>query len=142
MLSTLTIATSKKRQLVDITNQVEKIVYQSKAKEGCVLIFARHTTCSIVITEVEDNLETDIIRYLEKEGPKGPFGHNHGDILAHDPRHADKSHTPSHILSAIIGQSTLIPIDNGQLLLGTWQRICVLELDGPRIRKVIMRISQ
>src|SRR3989344_8095472 len=132
MIYRLSIATSQKRELLDITESIAGQVEKSKVKEGVILVFALHTTCSVIISEVENNLEKDIISYLETEGPKGPFIHSHGDFLAHDPRHALKSHTPAHILSATIGQSVIIPIENNQMLLGTWQRICLLELDGPR----------
>lgn len=140
MLQTLTISTSKKRELVDITDQVEKVIHQSNTEGGCIVLFVRHTTCSIIITEVEGNLEKDIIRYLEEKGPKGPFVHSHGDLLAHDPQHAGQSHAPAHLLSATIGQSIVVPLNKGSLLLGTWQRICLLELDGPRTREVVVQL--
>ena len=140
MIYKLSIATSQKRKLLDITESVTGQVEKSKIKEGTVLVFALHTTCSVIISEVEDDLEKDILSYLETEGPKGPFIHSHGDLKAHDKLHAHESHTPAHLMSATIGQSQMIPVSQGKLLLGTWQRICLLELDGPRIRKVIVQV--
>src|SRR3972149_7078502 len=124
MQKVISVKTDKKRLLVDITSDVEGAVSQSKIDEGIALIFVKHTTCALMISEIEDALERDILQYFEKEGPKGPFAHSHGG----------QSHTPSHILSAIIGQNVSIPIKNGQMLLGTWQRICLAEFDGPRGR--------
>src|SRR3990167_5391958 len=136
----LSIATSQKRELLDITESIAGQVEKSKIKEGTALVFALHTTCSVIISEVEDNLEKDIISYLETEGPKGPFRHSHWDLKVRDRLHASQSHTPAHLMSATIGQSQMIPVSEGKLLLGTWQRICLLELDGPRIRKVVIQI--
>ena len=129
MQKVLSVKTDKKRQLVDITSDVEDIVSQSKIDEGIAIIFVKHTTCALMISEMEDALEKDILKYFEKEGPKGPFAHTHGG----------QSHTPSHILSASIGQSVSIPLKNGQMLLGTWQRICLAEFDGPREREIIIQ---
>lgn len=140
MIYQFSIATSQKRELLDITDNISVQVEKSKAKEGTILVFALHTTCSVIISKVEDDLEKDIISYLETEGPKGPFIHSHGDLKAHDKLHASQSHTPAHLMSATIGQSKVIPVSQGKLLLGTWQRICLLELDGPRIRKVVVQV--
>ena len=140
MIYKFSIATSKKRELLDITESIAGQVEKSKIKEGTVLVFALHTTCSVIISEVEDNLEKDIISYLETEGPKGPFRHSHGNLKVHDKLHVNQSHTPAHLMSATIGQSQVIPVSGGKLLLGTWQRICLLELDGPRIRKVVVQV--
>lgn len=139
MQELISVKTAQKRQLVDITPEVEKIVSESKTKEGAVLIFTKHTTCALIISEMEDDLEKDLISYFDNEGPRGPFSHSHGDFLAHDPKHAGESHTPAHILSATIGQSLTIPIKNGQMVLGTWQRVALCEFDGPRERQILIQ---
>ena len=142
MQKAIYVKTDKKRQLVDITEDVERKIAKSKVAEGAVIVFVRHTTCALIISEFEDNLEGDLLNYFEKEGPKGPFSHSHGDFLAHDPKHAGKSHTPAHILSAAIGQSVNIPLKGNRMLLGTWQRICLAEFDGPREREIIIQLLQ
>jgi len=136
----LTIASSKQKELIDISDKILRIVSDSKVQDGLLVIFARHTTCSLIISEVEDTLARDFIKYLTTEGPKGPFNHSHGDLKTHDPPHTGESHTPAHLLSAMIGQSVNIPITRKKLQLGTWQRICLLELDGPRQRNIIVQI--
>ena len=129
MFKKLVVKTTQKRELVDMTDQVEAAIAQSKTKDSLLCVFAKHTTCAVVISELEDDLAKDILNYLEKESPKGPFRHSHAGI----------SHTPAHLLSAIIGQSATIPVKNSKIQLGTWQRICLLELDGPREREIIVQ---
>ena len=129
MQKAISVKTDEKRQFVDITSDVEDVVSQLKIDEGIAIIFVKHTTCALMISEIEDALERDILKYFEKEGPKGPFSHSHGG----------QSHTPSHILSVTIGQSVSIPIKDGRMLLGTWQRICLAEFDGPREREIIIQ---
>ena len=140
MIAPLSIKTSQKKELIDITDKVKVIIKNFKVRDGIALIFARHTTCAIIISEAEDYLEKDLIQFLEKEGPRGPFKHSHGDLNANDPVHASQSHTPAHLMSATIGQSKAIPVSHGELLLGTWQRVCLLELDGPRTREVVIQL--
>ena len=129
MQKVFSVKTNAKRQLVDITPDVEETISKSDTDEGILVVFTKHTTCALMISEMEDNLEKDFLNYFEKEGPKGPFSHIHGG----------QSHTPSHILSATIGQSVSIPLKNGQMLLGTWQRICLAEFDGPREREIVIQ---
>jgi len=126
----ISVRTDEKRQFVDVTEDVKKEIAKSKIAEGVLIVFVRHTTCALIISEVEADLENDLLNYFEKEGPQGPFSHSHGG----------QSHTPSHILSAIIGQSISIPIKDGQILLGTWQRICLAEFDGPREREIVIHV--
>ena len=130
MVSKIQIVTSYNKQLIDITDKVEKFVKKLNNDEGLACIFVKHTTCAVIISEAEDSLEKDIFRYLKNYSPKGSFEHSHGDV----------SHTPAHILSAIIGPSAVIPVQKKVLQLGTWQKICLLELNGPREREVIVQI--
>ena len=130
MQKAISVRTDEKRQFVDVTKDVKKEIAKSKIAEGVLIIFVRHTTCALIISEVEADLENDFLNYFEKEGPQGPFSHSHGG----------QSHTPSHILSATIGQSVSIPIKDGQILLGTWQRICLAEFDGPREREIVIHV--
>src|SRR3990167_1974862 len=132
MQKLISVQTNTKRQFVDITSEIEKIIAKSTTAEGVALVFTKHTTCALIISEMEDNLEKDLLNYFEQEGPRGPFSHSHGG----------QSHTPAHILSATIGQSLVIPVKNSQMLLGTWQRISLVEFDGPREREIVIQILQ
>lgn len=130
MTSKISIKTFQKREIIDITGKIEVFVPQSKVISGIIQIFALHTTCAIIITEPENGLKKDLFSYLEKESPQGPFSHNHGD----------SAHVSSHLLSALIGQGQTVLIENGRLFLGSWQRVCLLELDGPKTREIAVKI--
>ena len=129
MQKAFSIRTDAKRELVDITADIEDAVSKSGIDEGIIIIFVKHTTCALMISEMEDALEKDILSYFEKEGPRGPFAHSHGG----------QSHTPAHILSATTGQSLTVPVNGGKMLLGTWQRLCLAEFDGPREREIVIQ---
>jgi secondary thiamine-phosphate synthase enzyme len=119
----LTVKTKQDRQVIDITDDVQKAV-QPGAK--AVIVYAMHTTCGVTTAEVEPELDQDLLDFLGAIRPKG-INWRH----AHDP-----SQSPWHSLSAIIGSNINVPVQDGKLILGTWQRIVLLELDGPRERKV------
>ncbi|MCH8004414.1 MAG: YjbQ family protein [Nanoarchaeota archaeon] len=131
MQQIITISTSKKQELIDITEEVNSIVKKSKIKEGLCNIFAMHATAAIIINENADPdicLDTiDALNNLIKEG-----------VWRHDKLDGNAA---SHIKSTILGPSETIPIKNGELQLGTWQAISLVELDGPRSnRKIIVSI--
>lgn len=124
MLEKFEVETEEEKQLIDITENIQG--HTPKKSNGVAVIFTTHTTAAIVITETGENLEKDIFDFLDQISPQNPPAHSHGD----------PSHTSSHIFSALFGQSRTIPVENGQLSLGTWQKICLLELSGPRKRTV------
>ncbi len=123
-----TISTSKREELVDITREVEKAV---EGKSGnAVLVYTGHATCAIIINENYDRAVCeDIINYLKKQIPQG--------IWKHD---AIDDNADAHIKASIIGPGQVIPLDNGKLQLGRWQGIALAEFDGPRERKIIVKI--
>jgi|TARA_B100001964_G_C14059259_1_gene520607 secondary thiamine-phosphate synthase enzyme len=131
MQQIITISTSKKQELIDITEDVSAIVHKSKVKEGVCNIFAMHATAAIVINENADpNICLDIIDALNKVVREGIWRHDRID-----------NNAASHIKSAILGPSETIPIKNGHLQLGTWQSVFLFELDGPRSnRKIVVQI--
>lgn len=131
-MSIITISTSKKHELIDITSQVEEIVKNSKVKEGICYIYVPHATAAVTINENADpNIQTDIIKAINKIVPE------HDNYL-HD---SIDNNAAAHIKSTLIGVSTAIPISNGELQLGTWQDIFLCEWDGPRNhRNVIVEI--
>jgi len=131
MQQTITISTSKKQELIDITDEVNAIINKSKVKEGLCNIFAVHATAAIIINENADpNICLDTIDALNKLIKEGVWRHDSLD-----------GNASSHIKSTILGPSETIPINNGELLLGTWQAISLVELDGPRgNRNIIVSI--
>ena len=133
MQKEIIIATRAHNELIDITKEVEKIVSESKVKQGLCNVFVAHATAAILINENYDpNLRDDIIKALNQTIPeRNNYKHDQID-----------NNAASHIKAAIISPSETIPIRDGKLLLGTWQSIAFCEFDGPRSnRKVIITIT-
>jgi secondary thiamine-phosphate synthase enzyme len=125
--------TSSPKEHVDITERVREVVRRSGARSGLCHVMVLHSTAAIVVNEHDDpNIGTDVLRALDRAVP------DHAGWL-HD-RIDDNAH--SHIKAAILGPSELLPIRDADLVLGTWQRILLLELDGPRKRQVNVEIVQ
>jgi secondary thiamine-phosphate synthase enzyme len=121
-----TIKTSKRNEIIDLTDRVQKIVGASKIKEGMCLIFVPHATAAITINENYDpNVCQDFLDALSKLFPKGAWKHDKID-----------GNGDAHVKAAIIGPSVTIPIKESKLFLGTWQGIMFCEFDGPRERNV------
>ena len=126
-----TIRTRKTEELIDITSEVEAIVSESKVKEGICLVYVPHATAAVIINENADqNICDDILKALNQMVPD--LGYKHDRI--------DKN-AIAHIKSAFLGPSETIPVNDGKLLLGTWQAIMICEFDGPRQRTVIVKIT-
>lgn len=126
MQKTLAIETAKSKEVINITAKVSALV--EKVDEGICLIFGLHTTCSVMLGEYEPGLDEDFLNMFEQLRPKGPFIH------AHNPDHA-----PSHLFSSMVGEQVFVPIKKGSLVLGTWQKIMLVEFDGPRSRNIVVQ---
>ena len=113
----------------DITGYVEEFVNESGCKSGIVLVYTPHTTAGITINENADPaVKSDMIRFFSEMVPdKSYFSHMEGN-------------SRSHILSSLISPSQTFILNKGRLLLGTWQGIFFCEFDGPRSRKVFVKI--
>ncbi len=122
------VETNERIQLIDVTNQVEEFIKESEIKNGLCLISSLHSTTAIIINENESGLIQDILYEVQKVFPKDEkWLHNRIDDNA-----------DSHLASAFIGSSKTFPIKDGKIIRGTWQNIFLLELDGPRIRRIIL----
>lgn len=126
---TISIKTNQFNEMINITNQVQKIVEDSSVINGQVFLFVPHTTAAVTINENSDpDVKKDIILGLNKFIPNlKEFEHN-------------ENNSDAHLKSSIVGVSQLILVRNKQLVLGTWQGIYFCEFDGPRNRKLIIRI--
>ncbi|MFY9200990.1 MAG: secondary thiamine-phosphate synthase enzyme YjbQ [Methanosarcina flavescens] len=122
----LKIKTSKRVELVDITSEVQEEVRKSEISEGICLISTQHTTAGIIINENETGLKEDILDLLNKLVPAGA-GYRHDRI---------DDNADSHLRAILLGASESLPVSEGKLKLGTWQRIFFAEMDGPRTRTV------
>jgi secondary thiamine-phosphate synthase enzyme len=127
MTTAITVTTTAKRQILDLTSLVEAELAKSKVKEGLCHLFVAHTTAAVTIGEMGERTPEDFLAFLDRITPDMEFQHTH------DPRHA-----PDHMIGSLVGPSLTIPIANGRLVLGTWQRIYFVELDGPRERQVAL----
>ena len=130
-METLSVSTSERVDLVDITSQVAQEVAKRSVGTGTVTIYVPHTTCGVTINESADpDVERDIKMHLTKLVPKdGGFRHSEGN-------------SDSHIKTSMIGSSENIFIESGKLVLGTWQGIFLCDFDGPRTRKVYIKIVE
>lgn len=121
----LKIRTDRLKQVVDMTDRVNALIAKRKITEGLCCLFLTHTTACLTTGEVGEGTEKDLLDVVEQMIPKIDFRHGH-----------DPSHAWSHMASSILGPSLTIPILDGSLVLGTWQSVLLVELDGPRERDV------
>src|SRR5437870_5791418 len=124
-MKTITITTKKNDEIVDITETIEGHLREAPTDNGLCSIFVSHTTCALTTADLDPGTDLDFLDALRRLLPPIAYRHPH-----------DPSHTPDHILSSMIGSSLAIPYRNRRLLLGTWQRVVLVELDGPRQRTV------
>lgn len=133
MTKEISVKTSEKLELVDVTEKVADFVAESKVKNGICLVFIPHDTCGLVLNENEENLKEDfkkVISSLSQLGDlTGGFSHDKLD-----------SNAVSHLSASIFGQEKLLAVEKGNLVLGIWQKIMLFELDGPRTRRVVVKI--
>ena len=126
----LTIKTRKKREILDITDAVEDLLKKDHArKAGTCSLFILHTTAALTTADLDPGTDLDMLDAFEAMIPKLRYRHPH-----------NPAHVPDHILSALIGTSVNVPFERGKVLLGTWQRIVLIELDGPRERELVATV--
>jgi len=131
MLNRLSIRTHSRSELMDITPLVRDIVHKSKIENGVCYVFVPHTTAGITINENADpSVRQDILMGLDKLVPwQGDYTHLEGNAAA-------------HIKASLVGSSETIPVEKGDLVLGTWQGVFFAEFDGPRRREVWIKITK
>ena len=124
-MKTMQVATHGKDQVVDITDLVEGYLRQVERAEGVCVVFVAHTTCALTTADLDPGTDLDLLQALRSVLPKQSYRHPH-----------NPQHTPDHLLSSLIGPSVALAYANHRLLLGTWQRVVLVELDGPRQRTI------
>jgi len=131
MIKELRVKTSSRVELIDITHLVEKVISEAKIKSGLCTVYVPHTTAGVTINENADpSVKSDIVAELNKVIP---FDDNYSHL---------EGNAAAHIKSSIIGSSETLLVDGGSLVLGTWQGIYFCEFDGPRSRKVIVKLIE
>ena len=125
----LSVKTRKRTEFVDITSDINQLIQKSGTDEGLCMIYVPHTTAAVTINESADpSVKSDILMVLNQIIP-WEANYRHLEV-----------NSPAHIKSTLVGSSELIAIENSRLVLGTWQGIFFCEFDGPRTRKVNVRI--
>jgi secondary thiamine-phosphate synthase enzyme len=124
------LSTRRKYEVVDVTERVAALVAESGVEEGICTVFVPHATAAVVINENDDlKICDDLLDALNKLIPEGIWRHDRVD-----------NNGAAHIKAAILGPSETVPVRSGRLLLGTWQAIMVVDLDGPRSRTVVVTV--
>jgi secondary thiamine-phosphate synthase enzyme len=131
MIRQLRVKTHSRTELVDITQGVQRLVAESGIRSGVCYIYVPHTTSAVTINENSDpNVGRDILKELNKVIPfDDNYGHTEGNSAA-------------HIKSSIIGVSRVVIVEEGRLALGTWQAVFYCEFDGPRDRRVLVKVMK
>jgi secondary thiamine-phosphate synthase enzyme len=128
MLVSLDVQTQTSSELRDITAQVTQVVMQSGVQEGVCHLFVPHTTAGLTLNENWDpDVRGDLVRALIDMIPNVPYHHGEGN-------------SPAHLMSTLVGASTTLWVSSGRLTLGSWQGIYLAEFDGPRRRRVMVKI--
>ena len=129
MIQTFEVKTSTQTEFMDVTRSVQEAVKKTGVEDGICIIFIPHTTAAVTINENADpSVVQDILKELNKVVPfKGQYQHLEGN-------------SPAHIKSSLLGCSQIVFVKSGKLVLGTWQGIFFCEFDGPRNRKVYVKM--
>jgi len=128
-MNRLSVKTGKKREVLDITDLVEEQLGRNGSASGVCHLLILHTTAALTTADLDPGTDLDMLDAFEAMVPKLRYRHPH-----------NPAHVPDHILSALIGTSITLPFEKKKLLLGTWQRVVLVELDGPRERELALSI--
>jgi secondary thiamine-phosphate synthase enzyme len=122
--------TTARGQMIEITDRVQRLISQNKVREGLVIVYVPHTTAAITINENADpDVKHDLLAKLEALIPKSEPFYQHGE-----------GNSDSHLKTSLVGNSVSVLIEEGKLILGTWQGIQFCEFDGPRSRSYLVKI--
>jgi secondary thiamine-phosphate synthase enzyme len=130
MLHELSVRTSAQECLVEITGEVQRVVRESGVASGTALIYTPHTTCGLTIQENADpGVQHDMLLLLRRIAPREDPGYRHIE-----------DNSASHLQASAMGFSTFVFVESGRLVLGRWQTIYLAEFDGPRARRVLVKL--
>jgi secondary thiamine-phosphate synthase enzyme len=129
MLQTLTVRTSSRNEFLDLTREIQAAVLESGVREGLCHLFVPHTTAALTINENADpSVKSDILMVLNKIiSDQEPYRHLEGN-------------SPAHIKASLLGPQLTLMVSSGRLVLGTWQGIYLCEFDGPRSRRLHLKV--
>ena len=127
----LVFETKKRKEMVHITETIERIVAKSGVRDGLCFVSPMHITAAVYVNDHEDGLIEDIGEWLEKLAPAWP-GYRH--------HRTGEDNGDAHLKSLLLHHETTLPVTNGRLDLGTWQRVFYAEFDGQRKKRVIVKV--
>lgn len=122
-----TISTDDNKQVIDLTGQINDMLRQQGIQNGVCHVFVKHTTAALSTADLDPGTDLDMLDAFTTMIPDLDYRHPH-----------NPEHVPDHILATLIGSSAWVPVANGKLVLGTWQRVVLFEFDGPRQRQLVL----
>jgi len=125
----LTVTTTRPREVLDLTDRVNALVGEAGIRAGLCHLLLLHTTAALTLADLDPGTDLDILDALTEMVPRLRYRHPH-----------NPAHVPNHILSALVGTSLTLPVADGRLVLGTWQRVVLIEFEGPRRREVAVTL--
>jgi secondary thiamine-phosphate synthase enzyme len=126
----ISIQTQQKRQVIDLSDQINDILREANFADGLCNVFVQHTTAALSTADLDPGTDLDMLDAFASMIPHLHYRH------PHNPKHA-----PDHILATLIGPSVTVPVEAGKLALGTWQRVVLFEFDGPRERQLVLTFT-
>jgi len=130
------IRTKRRLEVIDVTRQVRSLVAQSGVREGIVNVWLGHTTAGVTVNEADPDLWEDLLETLSRLVPlDAHYRHN-----AKYAGFSREQNAHAHIISMVMQPEVTIPVSKGDLMLGTWQSVLLVELDGPRTRRVVVTV--
>lgn len=124
-MHSILIRTKRHKQVIDITEDINRVLKENSYVAGWCLLFISHTTAALTTADLDPGTDQDMLDAFAEMLPKLNYRHPH-----------NPSHVGDHIMSSIIGPSVIVPAKNGKLVLGTWQRVVLVEFNGPRERTI------
>ena len=127
----LTFRTQKRKEIVPITNEVERIIHASGIQEGLALVSAMHITASVIVQDEESGLWQDIMQWVEQVAPENP------NYLHH---RTGEDNGDAHLKNLLLHHQVVLPITQGKIDFGPWQRLFYVEFDGQRNKRVLVKV--
>ena len=141
LVQSFQIATSSAPQFLDVTDRVCAVVREAGVQAGLVVVYSRHTTAAVTINEWEPLLLEDMARLLERVAPEDDaYRHNDFSVRTVNMIEDESPNGHAHCRQLLLGASETIPVVDGQVALGRWQRVFLVELDQPRTRDVLVQV--
>jgi secondary thiamine-phosphate synthase enzyme len=123
----LQVSSQSKRQVIDLTEKLSAYIDRQPWHDGALALCLLHTTCALTTADLDPGTDEDLLQFLKSITPDLNWTHPH-----------NPAHAPAHLLSSIVGPSLVLPVRAGRLQLGTWQKIVLIEFDGPKDRQLLL----